>query len=60
MAEKWQKEKSTCNIFVKSFPGATVSYMEDYMKPPFRTLPDHFILHVETNECLSRNHLWSL
>ena len=38
---------------MKTFSGATVSYMEDYMKPSLRNLPDHFILHVVTNDLSS-------
>ena len=45
-----KKIQSNCKIYVKTFSGATVSCMEDYMKPSLRNPPDHFILHVETND----------
>ena len=45
--------QSNCKIYVKTFSGATVSYMEDYMKPSLRNLPDHFIFHVGTNDLSS-------
>ena len=35
---------------VKGFPGATVSDMEDYVKPITRKSPDKVILHVGTND----------
>ena len=34
---------------VRSFPGA----MNDYAKPSIRAQPDHFILHVATNDLIS-------
>ena len=42
-----------CKIYVKTFSGATVSYMQDYMKPFLRSPPDHFILHVGANDLSS-------
>ena len=45
--------QSNCKIYVKTFIGATVSCMEDYMKPSLRNLPDHFILNVGTNDLSS-------
>ena len=52
---KWQKQTNTnCKIYVKSFSVATTADMEDYMKPSVRKSPDHFILHVGTND-LSAN-----
>ena len=47
--------QSDCKIYVKSFSGATVSCMEDYMKPSIKNSPDHFILHVGTNDLYSEN-----
>ena len=35
---------------VKPFPGATVSDMEDFVKPLTRRSPDKMILHVGTND----------
>ena len=48
--EMAKKIQSNCKIYVKTFSGATVSCIEDYMKPFLRNCPDHFILHVGTNE----------
>ena len=36
-------------MFVKSFSGAKVRYLKDYMKSCLRQNPDHFVLHIETN-----------
>ena len=44
-----KKIQTNCKVFIKTFSGATVSCMEDYMKPSLRNPPDHFILHVGTN-----------
>ena len=52
----WEMAKRiqiNCKIYVKTFSGATVSYMEDYVKPSLRNPPDHFILHVGTNDLSS-------
>ena len=52
----WEMAKriqSNCKIYVKTFSGATVSCMEDYMKPSLRNPPDHFILDVGTNDICS-------
>ena len=38
---------------MKTFSRATVSCMEDYMKPALRNSPDHFILHAVTNDLSS-------
>ena len=42
--------KSGCKLYVKSFPGAKTSCMKDYVKPSLRSTPNHFILHVGTND----------
>ena len=44
-----------CKVYVKSFPGATTQCMVDYMKPSIRTQPNHFILHVGTNDLISNS-----
>ena len=44
-----KKIQTNCKVFIKTFSGATVSCMEDYMKLSLRNPPDHFILHVGTN-----------
>ena len=38
-----------CKMLVKTFSGAKTC-MEDYAKPPVRSSPDNFILHVCTNK----------
>ena len=48
-----KKLKTRCKIYVKSFSGASVACMEDYAKPSLRMSPDHFILHVGTNDLAS-------
>ena len=48
--EMAKKLEANCKVFVKTFSEATVSCMEDYMKPSLRNPPDHFILHVGTND----------
>ena len=35
---------------MKKFSGAKTKCMKDYMKPSLRESPDHFILHVGTND----------
>ena len=37
-------------IYIKSFPGATVEDMKDYVRPMVRHQPDLIILHVGTND----------
>ena len=49
-----KKNNTKCKIYVKSISGATTADMEDYTKPSVRKSPDHFILHVGTND-LSAN-----
>ena len=53
--EMTKRIQSDCKIYVKSFSGAIVSCMEDYMKPSIKNSPDHFILHVGTNDLYSEN-----
>ena len=40
---------------IKSFPGANVQDMKDYIKPALRNNPDRIILHVETNYLRNRD-----
>ena len=44
--------KSIKNVFttVKSFPGATVNCMKDYLKPTLQKKPDIIIIHAGTND----------
>ena len=44
------KKKKNCKVYVRSFPGAKVQCMDDYKKPSMRDKPDHFIIHVGTND----------
>ena len=56
LLNRWEMAKrilSNCKIYVKTFSGATVSCMEDYMKPSLRNPPDHFVLQVGTNDLYS-------
>ena len=53
--EMTKRIQSDCKIYVKSFSGAIVSCIEDYMKPSIKNSPDHFILHVGTNDLYSEN-----
>ena len=39
-----------CKIYVKQFAGANTSCMKYYMQPSLRNAPNHFILHVGTND----------
>ena len=42
--------KSECKIYVKSFPGAKTCCMKDCVKVSLRSTPNHFILHLGTND----------
>ena len=44
------KEKKNCKVYEWSFPGAKVQCMDDYKKLSIRDEPDHFIVHVGTND----------
>ena len=48
----WEMSKKTknCKVYVRSFPAAKVQCMNDYKKPSVRDKPDHFIIHVGTND----------
>ena len=43
-----------CKVFVKSFSGAKVRCMEDYIQPTLRETPSHVILHVGTNDVTTK------
>ena len=45
-----EKTKTRCKVFVRTFSGATTQCMGDHMKPCIRVKPNHFILHVGTND----------
>ena len=48
-----KKLNENCKVFVKTFSGTKTTCMHDYVKPSVRSSPDHFILHVATNDPLS-------
>ena len=45
----WKLSTSDKHVAVKSFSGARIADMEDYLKPLLRKEPDEVILHVGTN-----------
>ena len=45
--------KKKRNITIKSFPGASVECMVDYVKPSTKFKPDTFVLHCGTNDLRS-------
>ena len=52
----WEISKrlqSDCKVYVKQFSDARTQCMKDYMKPLLRKNPDHFILHVRTNDLIT-------
>ena len=51
--EMSKKSNANCKVFVKTFSGAKTTCMHDYVKPSVRNSPDHFILHVGTNDLSS-------
>ena len=56
LLNSWNMAKriqSNCKIYVKTFFGATVLCMDDYMKLSGRNPPDHIIFHVWTNDLSS-------
>ena len=46
----WRLSDQLNHVVVKSFPRATISDMEDYIKPITRKEPSKIILHVGTND----------
>ena len=48
----WESSKKlqNANVYVRHFSGAKIRCMKDYLKPPLRQNPDHFVLHVGTND----------
>ena len=54
LVEGWKLKSSlgsNHNVYARSFPGAKVKCMKDYVKPCIRNnSPDYVILHVGTNE----------
>ena len=50
MVGRCPKRKKNCKVYEWSFPGAKVQCMDDYKKLSIRDEPDHFIVHVGTND----------
>ena len=44
------KKLQNANVYVKHFSGAKVRCMKDYLNPSLKENPDHFVLHVGTND----------
>ena len=53
----WEMSKKVnnpgCKIYVKHIAGVKTTCMKDYMQPSLRNTPNHFILHVGTNDLVS-------
>ena len=47
------KSLENCKTNLKSFSGAKVRVMQDYIKPALRQNPDQIIVHVGTNDLVS-------
>ena len=43
-----------CGLFVEKFSNAMVRCMEDYTEPALREMPNHVILHVDTNDVTTK------
>ena len=48
-----EKLNANCKVFGKTFWGAKIRCINDYIKQPVRNSSDHFILHVGTNDMSS-------
>ena len=46
----WELSDAKKRVTVKSFSGATVEDMDDFVKPLLRKQPDTIVLHVGTND----------
>lgn len=46
----WSLSDSNNHVVVKPFPGATITDMEDFIKPIIRKEPEDMILHIGTND----------
>ena len=47
---KMSRKATNCKFSIKSFSGAKIKDMNDYIKPALQENPNHFILHIETND----------
>ena len=45
----WRMSDKNNIVRVRSFPGATIDDMNDYIKPTTRAQPDNLIIHIGTN-----------
>ena len=48
-----EKLNANCKVFGKTFWGAKIKCINDYIKQPVRNSSNHFILHVGTNDMSS-------
>ena len=46
----WELSNNKQNVAVKSFSGATVEDMKDFLRPTIRRQPDKLVIHVGTND----------
>ena len=44
-------------VYIKSFPGANIECMENYVKPSIKYNPDVFLLHCGTNDLRSEKNV---
>lgn len=51
----WELSNAEQNVSVKSFSGATVDDMVDFLKPTIRKRPDKLVIHAGTNDVRSSN-----
>ena len=48
--QEWRLSDTNNHVVVKSFSGATIEDMEDYLKPVIRKEPESIVLHIGTND----------
>ena len=46
----WRPSDTNNHVVVKSFSGATIEDMEDYLKAVIRKEPESIVLHIGTND----------
>ena len=50
----WEMSKKVnnlgCKIYVNHFAGTKTTCMKDFMQPSLRNVPNHFTIHVGTND----------
>ena len=47
------RRSTSKNVIIRTFSGATINDMLDYIKPSLRLQPDHIIIHAGTNDLRS-------